>query len=514
MEHSTVLVTGATGYVGGRLIPALLESGYPVRAMARRLDKLNARPWANHPLLEAVEADVFDPFSLERASAGCRWAFYLIHSMIAKKTKYVEADRKAAHNMVKAAVDTGMERIIYLGGLAGENRKPLSQHLQSRTEVARILQNGPIPTTVLRAPMILGSGSASFEILRYLVERLPAMTTPRWVRSLNQPIAIRNVIAYLIGCLEHAETAGETYDIGGPDVLTYRDLLDMYAEEARLPKRLIIPLPVLTPTLSALWIHLISPVPKSIALPLTQGLTSNAVCIDNRIQSIVPQRLLSCREAIHLALDRVKQEQVDTCWMDAGKIPEPEWAHCGDAQWAGGTIMSCGYRATLKATAADVWQPISRIGGKTGWYYGNFLWRLRGIMDRLAGGVGLRRGRRHPTEIGVGDVLDFWRVLEIEPERRLLLVAEMKTPGEALLEFKLEPGKNGLTELQLHSRFLPKGLFGLIYWYVLYPFHEWIFYGMLKSIAKNIHRPVIAGPQRFTPKLHRACKLPPPQSTR
>jgi uncharacterized protein YbjT (DUF2867 family) len=509
MEKSTVLVTGATGYVGGRLIPALLEAGYHVRSMARSLEKLKARPWARHANIELLEGDVFDPLSLQKATAGCNVAYYLIHSMIARAGTYVEADRQAAHNMVAAAAHSRVERIIYLGGLAGTSHQPLSKHLQSRNEVARILQQGPVSTTVLRAPMILGSGSASFEILRYLVERLPAMTTPRWVRSLNQPIAIRNVIAYLIGCLEHAETAGQTYDIGGPDVLTYRDLLDIYAEEARLPKRLIIPLPVLTPTLSALWIHLISPVPTSIALPLTQGLTSDAVCTDNRIKSIVPQRLLSCREAIRLALDRIKQEQVDTCWMDAGKIREPEWAHCGDAQWAGGTIMSCGYRTTLKATAAEVWQPISRIGGKTGWYFGNFLWRLRGIMDRLIGGVGLRRGRRHPTDIGAGDVLDFWRVLEIEPERRLLLVAEMKTPGEALLEFKLKPGKNGLTDLQMHSRFLPKGLFGLIYWYALYPFHEWIFYGMLKSIAQKIHRPVVSGPQRFTPRLPTACKLPP-----
>ena len=508
MEKSPVLVTGATGYVGGRLIPALLESGYHVRAMARRLDKLNARPWASHPHVEAAEADVFDPMSLARAAAGCRRAFYLIHSMIAQQTKYAEADRSAAHNMVKAAVDAGMERIIYLGGLAGETGKPLSQHLRSRTEVARILQNGPVPVTVLRAPMILGSGSASFEILRYLVERLPAMTTPRWVRSLNQPIAIRNVITYLVGCLKHAETTGQTYDIGGPDIITYRALLDIYAQEAGLPKRLIIPLPVLTPTLSALWIHLISPVPKSIALPLTQGLTSDAVCSDDRIQSIIPQRLLTSREAIRLALERTQQERVDTCWMDAGKIPEPEWAHCGDAEWAGGTIMRCGYRVRLQATPDDLWKAVSRIGGKNGWYFGDFLWQLRGLMDRVAGGVGLRRGRRHPLKIGVGDVLDFWRVLEIDPPRKLLLAAEMKTPGEALLEFQIHPLADDQVEFRMLSRFLPRGLAGILYWYALYPFHEWIFYGMLKSIAKSIRKPITMGPQRYTQALSNACELP------
>jgi uncharacterized protein YbjT (DUF2867 family) len=509
MKLYPILVTGATGYVGGRLIPALLAAGYRVRAMGRNLGKMGCRPWAGHSQVELVQGDVLDLESLKQAACGCRAAYYLVHSMIAQKEKFVEADRRAARNMVAAATAAGVERIIYLGGLAEAGDGALSKHLRSRIEVADILQSGPVPTTDLRTPMILGSGSASFEILRYLVERLPAMTTPRWVRSLNQPIAIRNVITYLIGCLEHEETSGQTYDIGGPDILTYRDLLDIYAEEAHLSKRLIIPVPVLTPTLSALWIHLISPVPASIAQPLTEGLTSDAVCSENRIQSIVPQKLLSCREAIRLALDRLKQEQVDTCWMDAGDLLEPEWAHCGDADWAGGTIMNCGYRARIEATVDEVWRPVSQIGGKNGWYFGNFLWRLRGIMDRLAGGVGLRRGRRHPTEIGVGDALDFWRVLEVNAPQRLLLVAEMKTPGEALLEFQITSQANGQVELQMLSRFLPKGLFGILYWYGLYPFHQWIFYGMLKAIAKSINKPIAADPERFTPKLHTACALPP-----
>jgi hypothetical protein len=327
--------------------------------------------------------------------------------------------------------------------------------------------------------------------------------------SLNQPIAIRNVINYLVGCLEHDETIGETLDIGGPDVLTYRELLDIYAEEALLPKRWVIPVPVLTPTLSAYWIHLISPVPASIALPLTAGLTSAAVCTENRIQAIIPQKLLSCREAIRVALERLNQAQVDTCWADAGEILAPEWAHCGDAEWAGGTIMNCGYRARIRASADEVWQPISKIGGQTGWYFGNSLWRLRGILDRAVGGVGLRRGRRHPSEIGVGDALDFWRVSNIEVPYRLVLVAEMKMPGEALLDFQITPVGNGQVELQMLSRFLPRGLAGILYWYGLYPFHQWIFFGMLKSIAKFIGKPIVSGPERFTPKLHASCALPP-----
>jgi len=375
--------------------------------------------------------------------------------------------------------------------------------------VAEILQSGPVPTTDLRAPMILGSGSASFEILRYLVEHLPAMITPRWVQSLNQPIAIRNVIGYLVGCLSHDETTGQTYDIGGPDVLTYRNLLDIYAQEAGLRKRLVLPVPVLTPTLSAYWINFISPVPTAIALPLTEGLTSEAVCTENRIRSIIPQELLSCRDAIRTALDKLKQEQVDACWMDAGAMLEPEWAHCGDAHWAGGTILSCGYRVRIRAAAEDIWEPISRIGGRTGWYHLDILWRLRGLVDRLAGGAGLRRGRRHPSELMVGDALDFWRVLKVDPPQQLLLLAEMKTPGEALLEFRLTPIGDKQTELQMLSRFLPQGLGGILYWYFLYPFHKWVFYGMLKSIAQSINKPIVSGPERFTPPLTASCALPP-----
>jgi len=508
MRSEPILVTGATGYVGGRLIPALLEAGYRVRAMGRSLDKLGCRPWARLEKIELVQGDVLDRGSLEAACRGCRAGYYLVHSMIAQKEKYVEADRQAARNMVDAAASAGLERIIYLGGLAEARDAPLSRHLQSRLEVANILQSGPVPTTDLRAPMILGSGSASFEILRYLVEHLPVMTTPRWVFSPNQPIAIRNVLNYLVGCLEHDETIGKAFDIGGPDVLTYRRLLDIYAEEAHLPKRWVIPVPVLTPTLSAYWIHLISPVPASIALPLTEGLTSAAVCKEDRIQAIIPQKLLSCREAIHLALDRLKQARVDTCWADAGQLFTPEWAHCGDAEWAGGTIMNCGYRARIRATADEVWAPISKIGGQTGWYFGNLLWRLRGILDRAVGGVGLRRGRRHPSEIGVGDALDFWRVATIKAPHRLVLVAEMKTPGEALLDFQITPSGAGQVELQMLSRFLPRGLAGILYWYGLYPFHQWIFFGMLKSIARSIGKPIVSGPERFTPKLHTSCALP------
>jgi uncharacterized protein YbjT (DUF2867 family) len=508
MERKPVLVTGATGYVGGRLVPQLLSSGYRVRVIGRSLSKLRCRPWAADPNIELAEADVLDEETLAIAAEGCWAAFYLVHSMNPRTKDLARTDRGAALNMVKAAAAARLRRIVYLGGL-GSDDPSLSEHLRSRSEVGRILQSGPVPATFLRAAMILGSGSASFEILRYLVERLPVMTTPRWVRTPVQPIAIRNVLHYLQGCLEHDEVEGGTFDIGGPDVLTYHSLMQIYAEEAGLPRRWIIPVPVLTPRLSSYWIHLVTPVPASLARPLTEGLRIPVVCQDNRIQSIIPQTLLSCREAIRLALEKVKQQRIDTCWTDAGVLQVPEWSYCGDAPYAGGTVLECGYRALLKASPDEVWKPIKGIGGARGWYFADCLWRLRGMMDRLAGGVGLRRGRRHPDELYAGDALDFWRVLEVEDRRRLLLLAEMKLPGEAILEFQIHSSGDDRTEIQQLSRFLPRGLFGILYWYALYPLHQGIFKGMMKRMALAVGRPILAGPERFAPGRHHVCSFDP-----
>jgi uncharacterized protein YbjT (DUF2867 family) len=508
MTPKPVLVTGATGYVGGRLVPLLLDAGYAVRAMGRSLEKMACRPWGHHPRVTLVQGNVLNPAALKSAAAGCGVAYYLVHSMVAHKKRYADADRSGARNMAAAAAENGLERIIYLGGLGNLGDDRISRHLKSRHEVAMILASGPVPVTVLRAAMILGSGSASFEILRYLTERLPVMITPRWVFTPSQPIAIRNVLDYLQGCLEHPQTAGETYDIGGPDILNYAELVQIFAEEAGLRRRLIIPVPVLTPGLSARWIHLVTPVPAAIAQPLTEGLSVPTVCEDHRIRDIVPVDLMGCRAAIRLALERVKQEMVETCWSDAGNLHPPEWAACGDAHYAGGTILECGYRVRIKASAAEVWQPVSRIGGSTGWYFGNPLWRLRGLIDRLVGGIGLRRGRRHPSHLRVGDALDFWRVLVVQPEERLVLLAEMKVPGEALLDIRITPAGDGAVGLQFLSRFLPRGISGILYWYGLYPFHQWIFGGMLKAIAAAVGRPIVSGPERFTPKLQPTCSLP------
>ncbi len=497
-----VLVTGATGYVGGRLVPRLLEAGYPVRALARSPAKLQGRPWAGHPLIELTAGDVLDYDSLLQAALGCRAAYYLVHSMTAAGD-FSEKDRRAASNMARAAAAAGLERLIYLGGLGSAADLRLSEHLRSRQEVARILQSGPVPATFLRAAMILGSGGAAFEIMRYLVDRLPVMVTPRWVDTPVQPIAIRNVLNYLVGCLEHPQVKGETFDIGGPEVVTYHQLFDIYAEEAHLPKRLIIPVPLLTPRLSAYWIHLITPVPASLAQPLAAGLSNPVICQDNRIRDLIPQELLDCRQTIRLALARVRQQTVESCWHDAGSLTPPEWTYCGDVDYAGGTILSCGYRLRLQAKPEEVWEPITSIGGETGWYFGNVLWRLRGWLDRVLGGVGLSRGRLHPTRLRPGDALDFWRVLAVEPPTRLLLLAEMKLPGEALMELRLTSMEGGQTEVQLLSRFLPRGLGGILYWYSLFPFHQWVYRGMLQALAVTMGKSILSGPERFTPALPR-----------
>jgi len=451
-----------------------------------------------------VHRYVQDLESLIRACQGCRAAYYLVHSMISSGRGYVQADRQAARNMVQAASLAGLERIIYLGGLAPRDPK-LSRHLRSRAEVGTILQSGPVPVTRLRAAMILGSGSVSFEILRYLVDRLPLLIAPIWVRTKVQSICIRNVLNYLVACLEDDRVLGQTFDVCGPDVLSYEELFQIYAQEAGLRRRIILTLPVLAPTLSAYWIHLITPVHAFIARPLAEGLRNTVVCTDNRIRSLFPQDLLDCRQAIRRALEKEQQHIVETSWTDAGLARPPEWFTLGDAPYAGGTVLQEAHRIVLQATPEEIWPTVVAIGGPTGWYFGNFLWRLRGILDKLMGGISLRRGRRDPSDLRVGDALDFWCVLEIWPYNRLVLLAEMKTPGEAVLEFRLVPDRFGRTELQQIGRFLPRGLAGLAYWHAFLPFHRILYSGMLRRLAQAVGRPIIHGPERFDPATGLAC---------
>jgi hypothetical protein len=350
-------------------------------------------------------------------------------------------------------------------------------------------------------------------MMRYLVDRLPVLITPRWVQNRVQPIAIRNVLGYLKGCLEHDETIGGTFDIGGSDVLAYKRLMEIYAEVAGLRKRWIFPVPVLSPRLSSYWIHIVTPVPSHIARPLAEGLRNPVVCQENRIRSIIPQDLLDCRETIRLALGLVKEKCVETCWADAGPVNYPEWAQCGDVTYAGGTVLEAGYRVVLNATPDKVWEAIAGIGGSRGWFSSRFMWALRGLIDRMVGGIGLRRGRQDPVRLRPGDPVDFFRVLEIREAEWLSLISEMKLPGEATLEFRIYSLPEGGTEIQQLSRFLPKGVSGLVYWYSLYPFHQYIFRGMLRGIARYVGSRTLEGPDRFAPRLPHVCRIDPRVNT-
>lgn len=492
-----ILVTGATGYIGARLVPRLLNAGHQVRAVARSREKLGAHHWASNQNVDLAAVDVLDEATLTSACRGCGTAYYLVHSMNSQHRDFAEADRLGANNMVSAAAAAGLERVIYLGGL-GERDEQLSKHLRSRAEVSDILRSGHVPVTVLRAAMIIGSGSASFEILRYLVDRLPFMITPQWVRTPSQPIAVRNVLEYLVRLLDHPETKGQIFDIGGPSVLTYQNLMDIYAQEAGLRKRLVVPVPYFTPRLSSYWIHLVTPVPSYIAQPLAEGLRNPAVCKDERLTKIIPQELLDCRTAIKLAIACLQHQEVESHWTDAGSIPPAEWSSSNDPTWAGGTVYVDRRSVTVDGTPEQIWQPLTRLGGETGWYYGNWLWQLRGILDRIFGGVGLSRGRRHASELKPGDVLDFWRVAAVDPGKRLLLMAEMRLPGKALLEFKIKPVSAGKVKLEQTAKFLPAGLSGMLYWFAVTPLHNFVFNGMLRGIINACGKHLTHEPIRQT----------------
>ena len=498
-QGQPVFVAGATGYIGGRLLPRLLDAGHVVRALARAPEKLSERSWAGHPNLEIIKGDVLEPDSLNRAMRGCRAAYYLVHSMNQPGTNFARADRQAAENLVQAAELSGLRQIIYLSGL-GDTSSTLSEHLQSRTEVGAILQRGKIPVTILRAAMIIGSGSASFEILRYLVEHLPAMITPRWVDTPCQPIGVRNVLHYLTGCLDNPAVLGRTFDIGQPNVVSYRKLMQIYAQEAGLRRRLILPVPVLTPRLSSYWIHLVTPVPAAIARPLTEGLSNPVTCQDMRITEILPQELFDARKAIRLAIDRVREHEVETSWTDSGRIKPAEWSIPGDPAWAGGNLFDDSRRVVMRGQLEEVWPVVSSIGGETGYYYADWLWHIRGFIDRLCGGVGLCRGRRSSRELHPGDAVDFWRVISVDRPYYLMLVAEMKLPGQAVLSFRLRQLDNERTELLQVARFLPRGLLGLCYWYAVMPFHHFVFRGMLRGIATAARKTIETGPERIAPE--------------
>jgi len=469
-----ILLTGATGYVGGRLLRALQAEGYPVRCLARRPEFLAPRV---SPHTEIVQGDCLDAASLPAACAGVHTAYYLVHSM-GSTGDFAEQDRVAAANFGAVARAAGVRRIIYLGGLGDAGAK-LSTHLRSRHETGAALRASGIPVTELRASIILGSGSLSFELIRALVERLPLMLCPRWVRTPAQPIAIEDVLAYLLAAIELPSGSDDIFEIGGADRVSYADIMNEYARQRGL-RRLMIPVPLLTPRLSSLWLGLTTPVYARVGRKLIESVENETTVHDDRALRVFPIRPMGLSQAIRRAILNEDQEYGATRWADAissGGLP-PAW---GGMRFGQRLVDSRTVHVAVSAPIA--FTAIRRIGGATGWYYGNWLWKFRGFIDLLCGGVGMRRGRRHPDELAVGDTLDFWRVEAYEPDRRLRLAAEMKVPGRAWLEFEVTPDGDGASIRQT-AVFDPVGLLGLLYWYGIYPLHARVFAGMLNGTAR------------------------------
>jgi len=485
-EGLSCLVTGATGYIGGRLVPELLAAGHRVRCLARSPDRLRDHPWAGET--RVARGDVTDAPSVARALEGIDVAYYLVHALHSGKD-FEASDRGAARIFAEQARAAGVRRIVYLGGLtpAGVPEDELSPHLRSRAEVGRILLGSGVPTTVLRAAVIIGSGSASFEMLRYLTERLPVMITPSWVHTRIQPVAIRDVLRALVGSARMPREVCRTFDIGGPDVLTYREMMLRYAAVAGLPRRIILPVPVLTPGLSSHWVGLVTPVPASLARPLAESLRHEVVCHEHDIARHVPDppgHPFGFDEAVRLALQRVREARVTTRWSSASVPGAPSDPLPTDPDWAGGSLYSDCRELTVDASPESLWRVIEGIGGEHGWYSFPLAWAVRGLLDRMVGGVGLRRGRRDAERLRAGDSLDFWRVEEIEPGRLLRLRAEMRLPGLAWLEMCAATDEDGRTRYRQRALFHPRGMLGQAYWWSVAPFHAVVFGGMARNIAR------------------------------
>lgn len=488
-KSKPVLVLGATGYVGGRLVPLLLEQGWMVRAVGRSERKIQARPWGSHPNLEIIVADALNTAALTDAMRGCSAAFYLIQSIRPGESDFATLDRHIAYSAVEAAREAGMDWFIHFSGLGHQDH--LSAQLRSRYEVGEILTLAGARVTQLRAPLVIGSGGASFEMIRAFCGYLRVMFAPRWMDTKCQPIAISNVIEYLAGCLSHPETAGQVYQIGGPEILTWRKLFRIYADEAQLPERIVVMLPLRIHRISIGWMNLVTPVSAALIRPLIERMQDEILCQDKRIQEIIPQKLLSCREAITKALSETYRNEVVSSCFDAGSTQLPEWSEIQRQSEA--KVYRDSFFITLDGSPELAWNVVKRIGGNTGWYFGTFLWKIRGFIDKLLGGPGLSRGRRHVDSIDVGDCLDFWRVVAVD-EQHLLLKAEMLAPGEALLEFRIKVLPDGTNELRMTPSFEPRGIWGQIYWWIIAPSHSLMFGSMLKQMAREAGARVLSGP--------------------
>ena len=477
-QNNLVFVTGVTGYIGGRLVPRLLEAGFRVRCLVRDESRLQGRAWRAE--VELIEGDVLRPESLTGAMNGCAIAFYLVHSLGAG-SDFSERDVQGARNFGAAAISAGIGRIVYLGGL-GDPATELSAHLRSRHQTGDALRESGVPVTEFRAGVIVGSGSLSFEMIRYLTERVPLMICPRWVYTRIQPIAVRNVLDYLVEALRVPGSAGQIIEIGGADIITYGEMLTFYAEVRGL-RRWLVPVPVLTPKLSSYWVHFVTPIPAVIARPLIDGLRNEIVVRNDTARRLFPMiHPLDYRTAVKFALEKLDAHAVETAWSDAlstsqrGAAPVTLTTHEG--------MIIEQRQVSVDAPTDSVFRAFTGLGGARGWLYMNWSWRIRGAIDRVCGGVGLRRGRRDADDIRVGEALDFWRVEAIEPGRMMRLRAEMKVPGKAWLQFEVKAQDPDARPLLTQTAFFaPKGLFGLAYWYLLYPIHSLIFGGMIRRLA-------------------------------
>jgi uncharacterized protein YbjT (DUF2867 family) len=480
------LVTGATGYIGGRLAPRLVQAGHDVRCLTRSAARLSDIPWAQRT--EVVEGDLLAKDDLAVVFEGIDVAYYLVHSLGAKD--FEDRDRRAAVAFAAGAAQAGVRRIVYLGGPTVDGHDGTSAHLRSRSEVADILASSEVPTVTLRAATILGSGSASFEMLRYLTERLPVMVTPRWVHNRVQPIAIRDVLYYLIAWASVPAEVSRSFDIGGPDVLTFAEMMRRYAAIAGLPERTIIPVRTLSPRLSAQWVGLVTPIPGSIAKPLVEGLVQEAISHEHDVTAFVPDPPDGAKgfdEAVRLALQRTRDADVETRWSTASWTRAPAQPLPTDPQWSGGAVYIDQREMEVRASPEALWRVIMSIGGESGWHSFPLAWTVRGWLDRVIGGVGLQRGRRDPHHLYVGEALDFWRVEKIDPGRMLRLRAEMRLPGRAWLEMSVDDGPAGCVYRQ-RAVFLPRGLSGPLYWWSISPFHAIVFGGMARNIAGAAER--------------------------
>lgn len=477
-----VLVTGATGYVGGRLVPKLVEQGHSVRVLAREPHRLEGVPW--HDDVEIIQGDLQVRADVARAVSDVDVLYYLVHSM-SSAGDFEVVERRVATLVAEEAKAAHVKRIVYLGGLHPEGK--LSRHLGSRKEVGDILLASGVPTIALQAGVIIGSGSASFEMIRHLTEILPAMPAPKWVRNHIQPIAVRDVLHYLVKSAELAPEVNRAFDIGGPDVFRYYELMNGYAQEAGLKERLILALPVLTPWLASQWVNLVTPIPRSLAVPIIESLLHDAVMKNHDIDEVIPppaEGLIGYRKSVELALVRMRSGEVETSWRNTEVIGAPSDPLPSDPEWAGHTVYTDSREVMVDAPSEELWKVVESIGGDNGWYSLPVAWAARGLLDKLVGGVGLRRGRRDPNRLVTGDALDFWRVEKIERGSFLRLRAEMKLPGLAWLEFTVTPVSEEHSTLTQRAIFFPQGLGGRLYWAAVTPLHGIVFAGMAKSMGK------------------------------